>query len=437
MVMILTRDRRNAHLNWCTYGWNGTVFTTPYIDWGKWALTLIERQVCWHGVRRQSARHSYRCWMGHGWGRKRLMFRSVRLSVVARWTGAHLSSLLCFVAVGWTIMPVQSPMLAISTPFINTVVVFATWGTSTRPNEAMSVIILFDFSHSLSWSLLQSLSPDLCHSLSARLCMVSVLYPSCTWVLAPHNTAVQCGGETVWMTVRKDRFLFLISHQWLPNPCVSRPGGGMPSVPDTILPRLEGTSGGKSGRHPGSLGGFKTPTSFNLGYFLSSKQLQIPRETGKNWIHGSERSHHLSGTSCYMIESIKGATWLRSMTRSGNNSGPKCTPLGMRRHPTVVNFLSTGSQLGTDNSLLTNRLLATMQTHGLKGHKMSFWKDWRCSYIRGLCNTIWGVRGKSHMPAIVPYEHHVRPALRWCLIMLRVENHMDLGNHHIDRVYTP
>ena len=119
-----------------------------------------------------------------------------------------------------------------------------------------------------------------------------------------------------------------------------------------------------------------------------------------------------NGTSCCVIESIKGPAWLCGMTRSGNNSGPKCMPLRMRRHPPAVNFLSAGSQLGTDNSLLTTMLLATMAKPWFKGSRGVILEGSSVFlYSCGICNTIWRVHGKSHMPTIVPYKHHVCPVL--------------------------
>ena len=80
-------------------------------------------------------------------------------------------------------------------------------------------------------------------------------------------------------------------------------------------------------------------------------------------------------------------------------------PLNKKAAP-VVNFLSAGSQLGTDNSLLTTMFLAVMA-------KVWFKSSWGVSLlvVCSIGNTIWRVHGKSHMAAIVPYKHHVHPAL--------------------------
>ena len=117
-------------------------------------------------------------------------------------------------------------------------------------------------------------------------------------------------------------------------------------------PELEDTSSRKSGRCPGMLGGFKTPSSFSLATSSAVKSSKSPGRPGKHWICGSKGPTVWNGISWHVNESINGAAWLHSMTRSGNNLGPNCMPLGMRRHPPVVNFLSAGFQLTTDNSHL-------------------------------------------------------------------------------------
>ena len=78
----------------------------------------------------------------------------------------------------------------------------------------------------------------------------------------------------------------------------------------------------------------------------------------------------------------------------------------------VVNFLSAGSQLGTDNRLLTTMLLATMAKPWFKGSQNVILEGLVSVFVfHGICNTIWEVCGKSHMPTIVPYKHHVHPVL--------------------------
>ena len=118
---------------------------------------------------------------------------------------------------------------------------------------------------------------------------------------------------------------------------------------------------------PRHVGGFKTPSSFNLATSSAVNNFRSPGRLGKIGSMAQKGPTVQNGTSCHVIDSIKGAAWLCGMTRSGNNLGPKCMPLRMRRHPPVVNFLSAGSQLGTDNSLFTTRLLATMVNPWFKG----------------------------------------------------------------------
>ena len=143
----------------------------------------------------------------------------------------------------------------------------------------------------------------------------------------------------------------------------------MPSTADTTLPQPEDTRGGKSGRCPGALGGFKTPNSFNLATSSAVNNSRSPGRPGKIGSVAQKGPTIQNGISCHVIESIKGPMWLCGMTRTGNNLGPKCMPLRIRRQPPMVNFLSAGSQLGTDNSLLTTMFLAVMVKAWFKGSR--------------------------------------------------------------------
>ena len=105
----------------------------------------------------------------------------------------------------------------------------------------------------------------------------------------------------------------------------------------------------------------------STGHLLHSKEFQIPWKTGKHWIHGLERPTIWNGTSWHADELINGAAWLHGITRSGNNLVPNCMPLGMRRCPPVVNFLSAGFQLTTDNNHCTIMLLAVIAKPWLEG----------------------------------------------------------------------
>ena len=155
-----------------------------------------------------------------------------------------------------------------------------------------------------------------------------------------------------------------------PIPCASRSGGGAPSTADTTLPRLEDTSSGKSSGRSGMLGGFKTPNSFNLATSSVVNNSRSPGKLGKIVSMAWKGPIVRNGTSCHVTELTSGPTWLRGMTISGNNLGPNCTPLRMRRQPPLVYFLSAGSQLGKDNSLLTTMLLVTMAYAWFKGSRV-------------------------------------------------------------------
>ena len=107
------------------------------------------------------------------------------------------------------------------------------------------------------------------------------------------------------------------------------------------------------------IGGFKTPDPLS---FTTSSVVNNSRPLG-NWgrcylqLKGPNSSN---GASCPMMGSTGGLAWLRGMTISRNSTGPNCMPLGMRRRPPLVCFLTVGSQLGKDNSLLTIMLVVTM-----------------------------------------------------------------------------
>ena len=141
----------------------------------------------------------------------------------------------------------------------------------------------------------------------------------------------------------------------------------MPNTADTTLPQLEYTSSRKSSRCPGALGGFKTPNSFNLATSLAVNISRSPGRLGKIESMAQKGPIVQNGTSCHVAELTSGPAWLRGMTSSGNNPESNCMPLGMRRQPPTVNFLSAGSQLGKDKSLLTTMLLVTMVYVWFKG----------------------------------------------------------------------
>ena len=139
-----------------------------------------------------------------------------------------------------------------------------------------------------------------------------------------------------------------------------RSGGGAPSAADTTLPQLDGTNGGKSSRHSGMLGGFKTPNSFNFATSSAVNNSRSPGKPGKIVSTAQNCPMVRNGTSCRIAELTSRPAWLCGMTISGNNPGLNCTPLGIRRRPPLVCFLSVGSQFSKDNSLLTTMLLVTM-----------------------------------------------------------------------------
>ena len=136
---------------------------------------------------------------------------------------------------------------------------------------------------------------------------------------------------------------------------------------DTTLPRLEDTSSGKSGRHSGTLGGFKTLSSFSLATSSAVKSSISPGRLGNTGSVAQKGPTIQNGISWHMEESINGAAWLHSMTRSGNNLEPKWMPLRMRRHPPMVSFLSPWFQLTTDRSHHTTMLLAIIAKPWLEG----------------------------------------------------------------------
>ena len=125
---------------------------------------------------------------------------------------------------------------------------------------------------------------------------------------------------------------------------VSKPGGSTPRAADTTLPQLVDTSGRKSGGRSGALGGFKTPNSFNLTTSSAVNNSRSPGKPGKIVSTAQKGPIVRNGASCRATGSKGGATWLRSMTISGNKAGPNCVPLRMRRRPPLVCFLSAGSQ---------------------------------------------------------------------------------------------
>ena len=333
------------------------------------------------------------------------MLRSVWLLAATRWTSAHSASLLRFPwlsnGLSW---PARSFTLAIAAALA--IGVFTLWRASVRPIWTMSVITL---SGPITIPVVVSVAV-----LITRLVAISILAFCGPWFLfpvwdvhsrlPPYGTAVNGVGVTVRVTAGEDRFFVLISHQGLPNTiCIKIGRWRTKCTADTTLPWLEDTSGGKSGRHSGTLGGFKTPNSFNLATSSTVNNSRSPGKLGK--IESMARKGPIvrNRTSCRVIELTSGPAWLRGMTISGNKPGPNCMPLRMRRQPPLVCSLSAGSQLGKDNSLLTTMLLVTMAyVHGLRVHVVSFWKDHWCSCsprhmqhnMEDLC--------KSHVPAIVP-----------------------------------
>ena len=70
------------------------------------------------------------------------------------------------------------------------------------------------------------------------------------------------------------------------------------------------------------LGGFKTPNSFNLATSLAVNNARSPGGPGKIESMKQKGPIVQKGTSCHVVESTSGPTWLRGMTNSGNNSGP-------------------------------------------------------------------------------------------------------------------
>ena len=89
----------------------------PLSQGGKWALALVEGQVCRGRIQKTVCKACARaCWMEHGQRQQRLMLRSAHDFLRPLWwTGDHSTSLLCFVAVRWTfIRHVRSLAFAIS-----------------------------------------------------------------------------------------------------------------------------------------------------------------------------------------------------------------------------------------------------------------------------------------------------------------------------------
>ena len=167
------------------------------------------------GVGGQSVRCGYGCWMEHGWRQKRLMLRSVWFSAVTQWAGTSSPSLLCFAAVRWTVMPMQSFIFAISTTFIDTLMIFVPWEASARPIWTVSVVTLFGF-------LTVSVMVLVAGPVSILVLVLSVLWflffiQAAHSVLTPHDAAVHCVEVMVRVTIGKDGFLILVSCQWLSN----------------------------------------------------------------------------------------------------------------------------------------------------------------------------------------------------------------------------
>ena len=133
-----------------------------------------------------------------------------------------------------------------------------------------------------------------------------------------------------------------------------------------------------------------------------------------------------------MAGSTGGLAWLCGTTISGNSAGPNCMPLGMRRQPPSVFFLTVSPQLGKDNSLLTIILLGY---HGIRV-VVCVASCHLCGIIslvvHGVSNTIGRIHGKSHVPAVVPYKHHIHPVLHRILLALTLQNGVDSVNHSIN-----
>ena len=297
-------------------------------------------------VRGQPVRHCYRCWVEY-WRRwKRMTSGCVRSSPVARWTGTHppIAASSCdylrdcrshVISHACHYRRIHNPHLSLLVEESNC-----------EADPAMSAVTLFGL---LTFLIMISLMV-----LLTRLVSISILAlggPSFLFfirtshsLLAPHGVAVHCAGVTVWVAIGKDGLLILIHHQGMSISCVSKSGGGVPSTADTTLPQLEDTRGGQSGRWPGTSRGFKTPSSFNFATSSAVKSSKSPGRLVKTGSVARKGPTVQNGTSWHVDKLINGAAWLHSITRSGNNLGPNCMPLGMRRHP----LWSTSYLLGSN-----------------------------------------------------------------------------------------
>ena len=162
--------------------------------------------MCRGGVRKQSARRSLRVLNGTWVEAAEVhMLRSVRLLVAAQWTGTHSTSLLCFVAVEQTLMPMHDLLCICHCCCAHHCGLCIMESIHKADSEPCRLSLFLDLSWSLSWFRLWSLSLDLSPSLSLclvvhGLCSLSELH---TVRPPPHGAAVNGIRVMVWVTVRR------------------------------------------------------------------------------------------------------------------------------------------------------------------------------------------------------------------------------------------
>ena len=292
-----------------------------------------------------------------------LTFRGVRPPAAVRWTGAGPTSLLYFAVIESTLM--SAKLFTLASTAVLAIVVFALWRVPTGPFWTMLDITLFG---PVTFPVVICVTIFVTRPVAVFipvLCGPWFLFPFQTApdMPPPYGAAVSSGGGAVRVTVGKDGFLI----KDCPIPSALTSGGGIPSAVDTTLAQVDGTSGGKSGGRSGACGGFKTPNSFNWATSLAVNNSRSPGRPGKIVSTAQKGPMVRNRTSCRAVKSTSGPTWLCGMTISGNSLGPNCTPLRIRRWPSLVCFLSVGSQFGKDNNLLTIMLLVTMAYAWFKG----------------------------------------------------------------------
>ena len=119
----------------------------------------------------------------------------------------------------------------------------------------------------------------------------------------------------------------------------------MPSTADTILPRLEDTSSGKSGGCSGALGGFKTPNSFNFTTSLAVNNSRPPGKLGKMVSMAQKGPTVRNGASCHVTGSTGGLAWLCGTTDFRKQCRAKLhASWDEKVRPPLVCFLTVGSQ---------------------------------------------------------------------------------------------